>query len=56
MTREDAPDAWRRFVALMLDAFGPHYESSSLPAPPSRPQMRRAMVRLAGERGCGKHG
>jgi hypothetical protein len=23
---------------------------------PSRAQMRRAMVRLAGERGCGQHG
>ena len=52
VTRHDAPDAGRRFVALMLDAFqrrgGP-----SLPAPPTSAQMKRAMLRLAGERGCG---
>ena len=56
VTREDAPAAGRRFVALMLDAFGPRDGPSSLPMPPSRTQMRRAMVRLAGERGCGTHG
>ena len=56
VTREDAPAAGRRFVALMLDAFGPRDGPSCLPMPPSRTQMRRAMVRLAGERGCGTHG
>ena len=56
VTREDAPAAGRRFVALMLDAFEPRGGPSSLPMPPSRAQMRRAMVRLASERGCGKHG
>jgi AcrR family transcriptional regulator len=56
VTREDAPSAGRRFVALMLDAFGPQEGPSSLPVPPSRAQMRRAMVRLAVERGCGQHG
>ena len=56
VTREDAPAAGRRFVALMLDAFGPRDGPSALPMAPSRAQMRRAMIRLAGERGCGKHG
>ena len=56
VTREDAPSAGRRFVALMLDAFGPQDGPSALPVPPSRAQMRRAMVRLAGERGCGERG
>src|SRR5215470_9654826 len=56
VTREDAPSAGRRFVALMLDAFGPRDGPSALPVPPSRTQMRRAMVRLAGERGCGERG
>lgn len=54
VTRQDAPDAWRRFVALMLDAFQ-RQDHATLPAPPTRAQMRRAMIRLAGERGCGKH-
>jgi AcrR family transcriptional regulator len=54
VTRQDAPDAWRRFVALMLDAFGHQDEKSSLPTPPSIAQMRRATLRLARERGCGK--
>jgi AcrR family transcriptional regulator len=56
VTREDAPAAGRRFVALLLDAFGPRDGPSALPMAPSRAQMRRAMVRLAGERGCGEQG
>jgi hypothetical protein len=56
VTSEDAPAAGRRFVALMLDAFGPRDGPSALPMAPSRAQMRRAMVRLAGERGCGEGG
>jgi AcrR family transcriptional regulator len=56
VTGQDAPDAWRRFVALMLDAFGPAGEPSSLPAPPTRAQMTGAMLRLAAERGCGSRG
>jgi hypothetical protein len=55
-TREDAPSAGRRFAARMLGAFGPPDGPSSLPMAPSRAQMRRAMVRLAGERGCGRRG
>ena len=52
VTRADAPDAWRRFVALALDAFSSH-DSPGLPEPPTTVQMTRAMVRLAAERGCG---
>jgi len=52
VTRQDAPDAGRRFVALMLDAFQRQAEPC-LPTPPSTAQMARAMLRLASERGCG---
>jgi AcrR family transcriptional regulator len=63
VTRADAPDAWRRFVALALDAFRSQaspplskatLSEATLPAPPSTAQMTRAMIRLAGERGCGE--
>jgi len=54
-TQEEAPEAWRRFVALALDAFRCH-DASGLPAPPSTAQMTRAMIRLAAERGCGERG
>jgi AcrR family transcriptional regulator len=54
-TRADAPDAWRRFVALALDAFRSH-GAPALPEPPSTAQMTRAMLRLAAERGCGQRG
>ena len=68
VTRADAPQAWRRFVALALDAFRsqaspPQTETTltettltetTLPAPPSTAQMTRAMLRLARERGCGE--
>ena len=54
VTREDAPNARRRFVALMLDAFQ-RRDGAALPAAPTTAQMTRAMFRLAGERGCGKH-
>jgi AcrR family transcriptional regulator len=53
VTQRDAPDAGRRFVALMLDAFQCH-SGPSLPGPPTNAQMKRAMPRLSGERGCGK--
>jgi len=53
VTRRDAPDAGPRFVALMLDAFQ-RQGGPSLPAPPTSAQMMRAMLRLAGERGCGE--
>ena len=55
VTRADAPGAWRRFVALALDAFR-HQDSPVLPDPPTTAQMTRAMRRLAAERGCGQRG
>ena len=55
VTRADAPGAWRRFVALALDAFR-RQDSPGLPEPPTTAQMTRAMVRLAAERGCGGRG
>lgn len=54
VTGQDAPHAWQRFAALMLDAFRPRV-TPSLPPPPSTTQMTRAMRRLAQERGCGAH-
>ena len=54
-TQVDAPGAWRRFVALALDAFG-RQEAPDLPEPPTTAQMTRAMLRLAAERGCGQSG
>jgi AcrR family transcriptional regulator len=55
VTHADAPGAWRRFVALALDAFR-RRDSPGLPAPPTPAQMTRAMFRLAAERGCGGRG
>ena len=55
VTRVDAPTAWRRFVALALDAFR-RQDSPGLPDPPTTAQMTRAMLRLAAERGCGQRG
>jgi AcrR family transcriptional regulator len=49
----ECPDAWRRFVALVLDALQ-RRDAPTLPPPPSSAQMYEAMRRLAGERGCGK--
>ena len=58
VTRADAPEAWRRFVALALDSFSTRGSLSRpkprLPDPPSTAQMTRAMIRLARERGCGE--
>jgi len=60
VTRADAPDAWRRFVALALDAFRVPGSPPAgappglvLPPPPPAEQMALAMVRFARERGCG---
>jgi AcrR family transcriptional regulator len=53
VTGADAPAAWRRFVALALDAFR-RQDSPGLPEPPTTAQMTRAMLRLAAERGCGR--
>jgi AcrR family transcriptional regulator len=53
VTRIDAPDAWRRFVALVLEAFQCQ-DAPCLPPPPTTAQMASAMRRLAAERGCGE--
>ena len=55
VTRADAPGAWRRFVALALDAFR-RQDSPGLPQPPTTAEMTRAMLRLAVERGCAESG
>jgi AcrR family transcriptional regulator len=52
VTGPDAPDAWRRFVELILDAFQ-YTGGASLPPAPSAGQMTLAMARLASDRGCG---
>jgi Bacterial regulatory proteins, tetR family. len=43
---EAAPDAWRRFVALMLDGFRAE-GASPLPSPPKPRQLMRAMRRMS---------
>lgn len=40
-----APDAWRRFAALMVDAFGARSETP-LPAAPPEQQLRRSVALL----------
>jgi|GraSoiStandDraft_5_1057265.scaffolds.fasta_scaffold181528_2 hypothetical protein len=54
VTGADAPGAWRRFVALALDACRRQDapDAPDLPEPPTTAQMTRAMLRLAAERGC----
>jgi hypothetical protein len=61
VTGRDAPDGWRRFVALVLDAYRCQHsstgcEQSALPAPPPPAEMAKAMARLASERGCAGRG
>ncbi len=50
-TQADAPDTWRRFVALVLDAFE-RRDAPALPPGPTTDQMMQAMRRLATARGC----
>ena len=54
VTRLDAPQTWRRFVALALDGFQ-FTGGAGLPPPPVADQMSMAMRRLARERGCRGH-
>ncbi len=49
-TRNAAPDAWRRFVGYLLQAFDVR-AAEQLPDPPRPTQMYRAMMRLSGDRG-----
>ena len=44
-TRDDLPDAWRRHVALFLDACRPAMGRSPLPAAPDPIHLQRAMLR-----------
>jgi AcrR family transcriptional regulator len=44
-TRDAAPDAWRRLVAYLIQAFAAE-AAQPLPAAPTRSQMYRAMLRL----------
>jgi AcrR family transcriptional regulator len=46
-TREDAPDAWRRLVALFIDGCRTE-RSVPLPPPPTPDAMYRVLLRLAG--------
>ena len=51
-TREAAPTAWPRFVALLLEALRAE-RAHPLPPPPTPAQMYRALLRLGGGRGHG---
>jgi hypothetical protein len=44
--RNAAPDAWRRFVGMMLDALRAD-RAHPLPAPPTPAQTYRAMLRAS---------
>jgi hypothetical protein len=44
--RHAAPDAWRRFVGLMLDALRAE-RAYPLPPPPTPAQTYRAMLRVS---------
>ncbi len=42
----DAPDAWRRYAALMLEALRARPDNRELPSPPTPGQVLRATLRL----------
>jgi hypothetical protein len=44
-TRDAAPDAWRRLVGYLLQAFAAE-AARPLPAPPTPAQIYRALMRL----------
>ncbi|MDI3314195.1 MAG: helix-turn-helix domain-containing protein [Mycobacterium sp.] len=46
-TGDTAPDAWRRFAALMVDAFRARPDAPLPPAPPEQ-QLRRSIALLTG--------
>jgi AcrR family transcriptional regulator len=52
VTRQDAPGASRRVVALFLDAVATKGPRTTLPDPPRSEEMFRAMTRAAAARGC----
>jgi AcrR family transcriptional regulator len=47
-TGNNAPDAWRRFAALTVDAFRAQPDSPPLPPPPDEQQLRRSVALLTG--------
>ena len=47
-TRHNAPDAWRRFAALTVEAFRARPDSPPLPPPPDEQQLRRSVALLTG--------
>jgi AcrR family transcriptional regulator len=47
-TRHNAPDAWRRFAALTIEAFRARPDSPPLPPPPDEQQLRRSVALLTG--------
>jgi AcrR family transcriptional regulator len=47
-TSHNAPDAWRRFAALTVDAFRARPDSAPLPPPPDEQQLRRSVALLTG--------
>ena len=49
-TREIAPDAWRRYLALILDALTAD-TASELPPPPQESQIKEAILRVSPPRG-----
>jgi hypothetical protein len=51
VTRQDAPEAGRRFIAILLGAFD-RGDPAPLPDPPPAAAMARAMRRLAADRRC----
>jgi hypothetical protein len=46
-TGETAPEAWRRFAALMVDAFRAADASEPLPPAPAEHELRRSIAMLA---------
>ena len=52
VTRQDAPAASKRVVALFLDAVRSAGPPTTLPDPPTSAEMYRAMTRMAATRGC----
>lgn len=46
-TGDTAPDAWRRFAALMVDAFSTRPAGDELPPAPQEQQLRRSIAMLA---------
>ena len=48
VTSDSAPNAWRRFVADLLQAFAASEEPRVLPAPPEPEQIAQAVLRLSG--------